>query len=395
MVIYKENKLKFDRQASCFSDLVQNYEGPMYVYDGAFIAHRARALREALPSNTEVFYAMKANDHKEMLRLFVSLGFGMDVVSRGELEWSLQQGCSPQKIIFSGVGKTESELLYALQLGIRQINVESVQELERISKLARQHQLPARLGLRVNPNVDAKTHPYIATGLQNNKFGIELEALPQCEELLKANSYLRFQGFSVHIGSQLTDLSACSEAYDKLLPLIREWQSKGFVFESLDAGGGLGIFYDRTDEDKELSMVKDWGQRIGQSWGGLSKTLMVEPGRWLVAHAGVLITRIEYVKRTNHHTFVIVDTGMHHLLRPALYQAKHRVLPLEKANDTSMEIVQLVGPICESSDVLASGLELESPREGQFLALLDAGAYGRVMSSQYNRQVPVREVFLP
>lgn len=395
MLIYKEKKLKFESQELPLESLTQNYEGPVYVYDGKHMARRAQALKAALPAHTEVYYALKANDCKEVVRLFVGMGFGIDVVSRGELEWSLQQGCSPKKIIFSGVGKTESELLYALKVGIRQINVESIPELQRISDLTRRHHLKAYIGLRVNPNVDAKTHPYIATGLKNNKFGIELEALPECERILRSNPALVFQGFSVHIGSQLTDLSACSEAYAKLVPLIRDWQGRGFRFDTLDAGGGLGIFYDRSDEATELSLVQEWGQRIGEQWGGLSPALMVEPGRWLVAHSGVLITRVEYIKKTSNHTFAIVDTGMHHLLRPALYQAKHRVLPLIDQSDLEKTHYQLVGPICESSDVISAGVDLPTLQQGQFLAIIDAGAYGRVMSSNYNRQTVAREIFLP
>ncbi len=394
MLIYNEKQLKFEAQSINFSALTENYEGPIYVYDGKYMAKRAQALKSALPANTEVYYALKANDCREVVRLFVDLGFGMDVVSRGELEWSLQQGCSPRKIIFSGVGKTENEILFALRLGIRQINVESIPELRRINDLTQKHNFKAFIGLRVNPNVDAKTHPYIATGLKNNKFGIEVESLPECDQILKSNSKLVFQGFSVHIGSQLVDLSACSEAYNKLVPVIKEWKSKGYEFDSLDAGGGLGIFYDRTDELKELELAEEWGQRIGDSWKGLSKCLMVEPGRWLVAHGGVLLTRIEYIKKTSHHTFAIVDTGMHHLLRPALYQAKHRILVLHQVDGAAEKAYQIVGPICESSDVLAGSVTLPELREGQFLAVIDAGAYGRVMSSNYNRQTPVTEIFL-
>jgi diaminopimelate decarboxylase len=397
MLVYQEKQLKFEAQTKNFSALLENYQGPMYVYDGAEMARRAAVLRSALPVNTEIFYALKANDCREVVRQFIDLGFGMDVVSRGELEWSLQQGCPPKRIIFSGVGKTENELLYAMRLGIRQINVESVPELHRLHELTHKHQLRAHIGLRVNPNVDAKTHPYIATGLKNNKFGIEVEALPECERLLHLNPLIVFQGFSVHIGSQLTDLRACTEAYDKLVPVIRDWQNKGFQFETLDAGGGLGIFYDRSDEPSEFALAKEWGARLSESWKGLARTYMVEPGRWLVAHSGVLLTRVEYIKKTSHHTFAIVDTGMHHLLRPALYQAKHRILPVvQKSNSSEREeSYQVVGPICESSDVLAAAVSLPELSAGDFLAIIDAGAYGRVMSSQYNRQTPVQEVFLP
>lgn len=395
MLIYEEKQLKFSNQKIPFSVLAEPYEGPLYIYDGKLMEKRANALKSAMPENMEIYYALKANDHPEIVRLFIKLGFGMDVVSRGELAWSLQQGCLPQKIIFSGVGKTSEEILFALKLGIRQINVESVPELKRISDLSKQHQLKANIGLRVNPNVDAKTHPYIATGLKNNKFGIEVEALSECDEILRSNPLLVFQGFSVHIGSQLIELSACSEAYNKLIPVVKEWQSKGYRFDSLDAGGGLGIFYDRTDLETELALAKEWGTRIQESWRGLSRTLMIEPGRWLVAHGGVLLTRVEYVKQTSHHTFVIVDTGMHHLLRPALYQASHRIMPIEINKNAIPKNYQIVGPICESSDVLAPQVSLPEIQEGQFLVILDAGAYGRVMSSSYNRQTEVREVFLP
>jgi len=425
MLNYEQGHLKFEGESQLLSSFISDYQEPIYVYNSRHLSFRAKALKEALPANTEIYYALKANDHKDILRLFIQLGIGMDVVSLGELTWSLEQGCSPHKIIFSGIGKTEKELVYALKVGVRQINVESLPELRRISSLTQKLQVKASIGLRVNPDVDVQTHPYIATGLKNNKFGIEVDALDECDRILKSNSLLQFKGFSLHIGSQLVELSAFSEAYDKLIPVISKWKSKGYQFETLDAGGGLGIFYDRFDESQEITLAREWGTRISKSWNGLSEKIIVEPGRWLVAHAGILITRVEYIKETSHHTFAIVDTGMHHLLRPALYQAQHRILPLvqkkgipslqlQNSNSlqsstqklnlnnsstqaplvTTVRKYQVVGPICESSDVLGSQVELENLCEGDFLALIDVGAYGQVMSSDYNLRPKAKEIFL-
>lgn len=394
MLNYEKNHLKFSLQEPTLLSLLENYDEPLYIYDGKHISERAQALKKALPPQTEIFYAVKANDHPEILQLFIELGYGMDVVSLGELQWCLRQGCPPQRIIFSGVGKTKKELIYTLKLGIRQINVESVPELLRISELCKQYQFTAPIGLRVNPDVDVHTHPYIATGLKNNKFGIEVSALEECHHILQSNPQLRFQGFSLHIGSQLLDLSACSEAFDKLVPLIQNWKEKGYDFKTLDAGGGLGIFYDQDSQARELQLANEWGQRLQKSWQGLAPNFFVEPGRWLVAHGGVLITRVEYIKKTSHHTFAVVDTGMHHLLRPALYQAKHRLQPLVLTSNTNTHSYQIVGPICESADVLLDAVVLPELKEGDFLAVLDAGAYGRVMSSHYNRRPFPQEVFL-
>lgn len=413
MLCYEQGHLKFEGMNQPLSSFLSEYQDPIYVYNGKHMAFRAKSLQEALPPNTEIYYALKANDHRDIVRLFIQMGLGMDVVSLGELTWSLQQGCPASKIIFSGVGKTEKELVHALRIGVRQINVESLPELRRLNALTQKLKLKAAIGLRVNPDVDAQTHPYIATGLKNNKFGIEVGALDECDKILKSNSLLEFKGFSLHIGSQLVDLRACSEAYDKLIPVISQWKSKGYHFETLDAGGGLGIFYDRFDEAQELALAQEWGRRIDQSWKGLSNKILVEPGRWLVAHGGVLLTRIEYIKKTSHHAFAIVDTGMHHLLRPALYQAKHGILPVLQQGNSNSKLVsalhpqqlsssnsnlysyQVVGPICESSDVLGEQVLFEEElKEGDFLALLDSGAYGQVMSSHYNLRPDAREIFV-
>lgn len=390
----KENQLVFNSQNRPLTECVQNYVGPIYVYDRVSLSARARVLSDIL-NPIEIFYAIKANAFAPLLHEFLNQGLGLDVVSLGEIEWGMKQGFKPQQMIFSGVGKSEIEIQMALRWGIRQINVESIPELLRIARIAKSLNKKAPVALRVNPDVDAATHPYIATGLKNNKFGIETVALTECEQILKNHSEsLQFLGFSLHIGSQILDLRPMQEAFIKLVRVIKDWQSRSWVFENLDAGGGLGVIYTHWDTEKEIAMAKEWCALIRSEWRGLAKNYFVEPGRWLTAHSGILITRIEYVKTTNHHNFIIVDTGMHHLMRPALYQAQHRIMPLiNHQNSRSQKKYQIVGPICESSDVVRGEIELPEVFEGEYLAILDAGAYGETMSSDYNKRGSPQELW--
>lgn len=370
-----------------------SYEAPFYLYDKAGLMKRAKYLFETL-NPIEIFYALKANACEPLVRSLIDIGLGLDVVSLGEIEWGLRQGCTPQKMIFSGVGKSVKEITMALRLGIRQINVESLPELKRIAEIARELNVQAPVALRVNPDVDAETHPYIATGLKNNKFGIETEALAEAEKILMDHkTHLAFQGFSLHIGSQILELHPFQEALAKLRKIVIEWKSRGWQFTNMDAGGGLGIFYTHADLETEESLAQSWKQMILNEWHQLAPNFFVEPGRWLVAHSGVLITQVEYIKKTTHHQFVIVDTGMHHLLRPALYQAKHRIMPLMQNPDRKKQKYQIVGPICESSDVIQNEIELPEIFAGEYLAILDAGAYGATMASHYNKRSEVNEIF--
>jgi diaminopimelate decarboxylase len=390
----KENKLVFSSQQKPILDCVQDYGGPIYVYDQASLNERAKFLNELLKP-IEIFYAIKANAFAPLLHTFKNNGLGLDVVSLGEIEWGMEQGFKPQQMIFSGVGKSEKEINLALRWGVRQINVESIPELLRIARISTELKIKAPIALRVNPDVDAETHPYIATGLKNNKFGIATDALAECEQILKANAQaLNFLGFSLHIGSQILELNPFREALSKLTKVVKDWQSRGWTFENLDAGGGIGVIYTHWDLEKEKKLAIEWKNLIEKEWQGLAKNYFVEPGRWLTAHSGILITKIEYVKKTSHHNFIIVDTGMHHLMRPALYQAQHRVMPLLN-HQTSRPIkkYQIVGPICESSDVIRSEIELPEVYEGEYLAILDAGAYGETMSSDYNKRGSPRQLW--
>lgn len=402
MLEYAAGQLQFIDTKIPLQNFLRSYKGPIYLYDLNLIKRRYQELKAALGHSVGIFYAIKANANKELVQSLVQLGAGVDVVSEGELKRALECGASAQSIIFSGVGKSYRELSLAVDLGIKQVNVESVNELQRLLQIAQEKNKKVALALRINPEVDAKTHPYIATGLKENKFGIDLASLEDCRKiLLKNKNHLQFQGFSVHIGSQILDVSVYREAYEKLKASMHLWEQDFGPLPTVDLGGGLGIFYDRFDFAEEQKLAKEWGQIVHEVFCDYAGEILVEPGRWLVAHAGLLLTRVEYVKQNDLQHFVILDTGMHHLIRPALYQAVHRVMPLalkgsELAEKPPKQLVQLVGPICESSDFIGRSLVLDGPLvSGDFLAILDAGAYGYSMASHYNLREFPEEVCFP
>nr|BFD66671.1 diaminopimelate decarboxylase [Bdellovibrio sp. HAGR004] len=366
------------------SPLVANYMRPIYVYDLDFIAQRFEAMTRAL-KGVRLFYAMKANSNPGVLSKLKSLGAGADVVSLGEIKRALECGFQPQDIVYSGVGKTKFEISEALKLGIYQINVESLPELERIGTLAREMGKNAQVALRLNPDVDIKTHPYIATGLKDNKFGMELSLIPALTSCLKSYSdSISLVGVSLHLGSQMLEFSGYEEALQKLKKVYLDLQKDFPELKKFDFGGGLGIFYDRVDLELEESLLQQYAKITLETLDDLNCELQSEPGRWLVAHCGVLITQVQYIKETSAKTFVIVDAGMNHLIRPSLYEASHRIEPLRKG--TSAMVVDVVGPICESSDFFAKDRSLTTVKEGDFLAVMDSGAYGYSMASVYNLQ---------
>ncbi|WP_347359109.1 diaminopimelate decarboxylase [Bdellovibrio sp.] len=364
--------------------LVMNYMRPIYVYDLDFIAQRFQAMAKAL-KNVRLFYAMKANSNPGVLSKLKSLGAGADVVSLGEIKRALECGFQPQDIVYSGVGKTKFEISEALKLGIYQINVESLPELERIGKLAREMGKKAQVALRLNPDVDIKTHPYIATGLKDNKFGMELSLIPALISCLKnyADS-ISLVGVSLHLGSQMLEFSGYEEALQKLKKVYLDLKKDFPELKKFDFGGGLGIFYDRVDLALEESLLQQYAKITLETLSDLNCELQSEPGRWLVAHCGALITQVQYIKETSAKTFVIVDAGMNHLIRPSLYEASHRIEPLLKG--TSAMVADVVGPICESSDFFAKDRSLTTVKEGDFLAVMASGAYGYSMASVYNLQ---------
>jgi diaminopimelate decarboxylase len=385
---YHEDRLKLGTPSASIdlADLAAKNKSPLYVYDLDDISLRYRALESALNQTPHaIHYAMKANANPGILKLLGSLGSGVDTVSGGEIRLALAAGFKPEDIIFSGVGKTVSELELAIDLRIKQINVESPQELERIARIAARKNQKADIAFRLNPDVNPQTHPYITTGFRENKFGMDESAFPVLlDTLTKASRHLRLRGLTMHIGSQLLDLSALEEAMSKTANVFRTLKAAGHAdLDRVDIGGGLGIDYSSSDDRAEFERLNAYGSLIQRAFGGLHCEILLEPGRVLVARAGLLIGEVQYIKEAPAKTFAILNTGMHHLLRPALYGARHRVLPLHK-RETAPRRYDIVGPICESSDVLARDVDLGELRQGDFVAIADAGAYGFSMASRYN-----------
>lgn len=397
---YRGNRLfAVDSKALAPRDLMElahSVEGPFYVYALNDVIERARRLKGSFGSqHVSIHYAMKANGNADLLRALAREGLGADTVSGGEIEDALSAGFAPSTIIFSGVGKTVREIELAVRLRIKQINVESPQELERVAQVARRLGGSADVAFRMNPDVSPQTHPYITTGFRENKFGMDESFLPELKRILGANrDALCLRGLTLHIGSQLTELKSLEDAVTKTLPVFRAFRAEGHPVDRFDIGGGLGIDYASADTENEFALIADYGRMAHRLLGQENCETLCEPGRILVARAGLLVAQIQYVKTTPHKTFAILDTGMHHLLRPALYQAKHRILPLEKRPDSESRTYDIVGPVCESSDFLAKDVRLPRLEQGDYLAIADAGAYGFSMASRYNRHAMPAEIIL-
>lgn len=363
---------------------------PVYVYDLKAIKKQTQKLKNSLPSDSLIQYAMKANSNLKILRSLKAGGLGVDVVSGGEMKIALRAGFKPLDIVFSGVGKTKSELELAIGKNIRSINVESYAELERILSIATQMRKIARVSLRINPNVSARTHKHITTGRDYNKFGVSKNELKLCIELLNSNkNVLRLVGLTFHLGSQIQSLSPYKVALAKTKSFLLELISDGHPIEHLSVGGGLAIKYSK---ETELN-VKKFGAFVREAFKKLPVRPMCEPGRILVGAYGVLLTEVQYIKSTGSRNFAIVDTGMHHLMRPALYEAFHEIIPLAKGVGKT-KIYEVVGPICESTDVLGRGRRLTGIQAGSKLAILNAGAYGFVMANNYNSHELPKEIFI-
>jgi len=390
---YENRKLVLGPQKKSLEALTKNYEKPVYAYDLDILKERLSLFQKALPG-VQVYYAMKANFHPQVLASLHAMASGADVVSGGEIRTAMKAGFKASEMIYSGVGKTHKEIRQALEVDILQINVESISELRRIASIAREVKKKARVVFRLNPDVSIETHPYIATGLHNNKFGMAFTDLPELKEILRGNlDFVEFRGVSLHLGSQMHNLSGFKEALLLLRPVYEELQKEFSTVDIFDVGGGLGIFYEQQDLEAEEKLLSDYAAIIFETLKGLKAKIQTEPGRWLVAHAGVLITQVQYLKQTSIKNFIIVDTGMHHLLRPTLYGAHHRVWTLQEGT-AAQKKYDVVGPICESGDFLASDRMLSDVHEGDFLVITDVGAYGYVMKSDYNLQDPPSEVIL-
>ncbi len=372
--------------------LVEKWGTPLYLYSQQAITEAYTAFDNALhPLSHQICYAVKANHNLSILKLLASLGAYFDIVSGGELARLQAASIAPNRILFAGVGKTEQEIAHALQLGIHCFNVESEAELSCLTRIAQHLQCKAPFALRINPDVDAHTHPHMATGLKDNKFGI---ALPQALNLYQSaakSPYLKILGLSCHLGSQITSLTPYQAALDILLAFMDTLTQKGIMLQHIDIGGGFGIPYRPTDQ---VPSIAEFMTAIKNKLSGLPCKLYLEPGRSLVGAAGALATRCLYVKSTPTKQFAIVDTGMHHLLRPALYTAYHPILPVSEPQNTATMPYDVVGPICETADVLASARELPLLSPGDLLLITQAGAYGMVMSSHYNSHPRPAEVLV-
>jgi diaminopimelate decarboxylase len=365
---------------------------PCYVYSSRSILDAYQAYDDAFGNVPHmVCYAVKANSTLGVLALLARAGAGFDIVSGGELYRVLQAGGDPARVIFSGAGKTAAEIQLALTNGIFNFNCESEAELVEINAIAEKLGVVARFSLRVNPDVDAATHPYISTGLRDHKFGVDINEAEVLYRKARAFKHLRAAGVSCHIGSQILDFSPILEAAGKVLALIERLQAEGHAIDHVDLGGGLGIAYQAADRPPVIrEFIEELRVRLGQD--GL--TVMVEPGRSIVGPAGVLLTRVLYRKRTPSKEFVVVDAAMNDLIRPSLYGSHHDILPLGQAQFSSAIIADVVGPICETGDFLARDRELADVRPGEYLAVASAGAYGFVQASNYNSRPRAAEVLV-
>lgn len=386
--VYRNQGRLFLEKVS-LEELAGEYGTPLYVYSQTALTGAYQAYEIALAGMPHLIcYAVKANSNLAILQHFARLGAGFDIVSGGELARVLKAGGEPAKVVFSGVGKNEDEMRQALQAGIRCFNVESESELNRLDRVAGAVGKKAPISFRVNPDVDPKTHPYISTGLKENKFGIPIgQALPLYQQAM-ALPHIEVVGIDCHIGSQLTELSPIADALDRVLQLVDKLTASGIRLKHIDIGGGVGIRY-RNETPPDMAIYREILQT---RFKGRSEEIIVEPGRSLVGNAGLLLTRVEYIKRGEGKDFVVIDAAMNDLMRPALYDAYHEIVPVIE-EDAPWIACDVVGPVCETGDFI--GLERNlAAREGALLAILSAGAYGMSMSSNYNSRPRSAEVLL-
>ncbi|MFW3344304.1 diaminopimelate decarboxylase [Aliarcobacter butzleri] len=370
-----------------FKELANKYQTPYYVYDFNYITNQYEELKSAFRARKSLIaYAVKANSNLSVIKHLANLGAGADCVSIGEVKRALKVGIPSYKIIFSGVGKIDDEIRQALELDILMINVESDAELQRVEIIAKELNKIARISIRVNPNIDPKTHPYISTGLHENKFGVDIDTAKRMYIQCKNSDFLDPVGIHCHIGSQLTELQPIKEAVKIVADLVRNLKAIKIELSFIDIGGGLGIIY----EDEKLIDTYEYAQSILETMFGLDITIICEPGRFIVGNSGIFVTKVLYEKINGNKRFVIVDGAMNDLIRPALYNAYHRIEVLNDNQDFSD--CNLVGPVCESGDFFAKNIQLPKTEHNDLVAIYSAGAYGFTMSSNYNTRGKVAEI---
>ena len=386
---YRDGRLH--AEAVDLADIARKAGTPCYVYSRATLERHWHVFDEALAGHDHlVCYAVKANSSLAVLQVLARLGSGFDIVSEGELQRVLQAGGDPERVVFSGVGKRPGEMQRALEAGIRCFNVESEAELQRLNSVARDMGATAPVSLRVNPDVDAGTHPYISTGLRENKFGIDVAAAIDIYRHAADMSHLELAGIDCHIGSQLTEISPFVDALDRVLELVARLQSEGISLRHIDVGGGLGIRYSEADNPP---LPDVYARALLERLADTPLEILLEPGRAIAGNAGILLTRVEYLKTGADRHFAIVDAAMNDLQRPALYNAWHDIIPVQPRDDMEPCIYDVVGPVCETGDFLGKGREL-AIAEGDLLVVRSAGAYGFTMSSNYNSRPRAAEVMV-
>ena len=385
---YKNNRLYAEDLP--VAQLAQEFGTPLYIYSKATLERHWHAFDNAFGDHPHLIcFAVKSNSNIAILQTMAKLGSGFDIVSQGELERVLIAGGDASKVVFSGVAKTEKEIERALEVGIRCFNVESQPELLRINEVAGRMGKIAPISLRVNPDVDAKTHPYISTGLKENKFGVSVEQAREVYRLAATLEHVKITGMDCHIGSQLTELQPFLDATDRLIVLIEQLKQDGIVLKHLDLGGGLGVTY--TDETPPHPT--DYTKALLEKLKAFDLEIILEPGRAISANSGILVTKVEYIKTNENRNFAIVDAGMNDMIRPALYEAHMNIVEIDRTLEREKAIYDVVGPICETSDFLGKQREL-SIAAGDYLVQRSAGAYGASMSSNYNSRPRTAEVMV-
>ncbi len=386
--LYRENELWCEDVP--VQKIAEQVGTPFYLYSARTFVRHFNAYREAFEGHSHlVAYAVKSNSNLAVLNLLGELGAGADIVSGGELFRAMKAGIPPERIVYSGVGKTGQEIAAALDAGILLFNVESMAELEAISSVARETGRRARISFRVNPDVDPRTHPYISTGLSKNKFGLSMEQALDAYGRASQDDALEVVGIDCHIGSQLTDATPFRDAFDRVKRLVEQLEERGVRLKYIDIGGGLGIQYN----DENPPLPAEYARPILQAMEEMPHTLIVEPGRSISGNAGILVTRVLYTKATPAKEFYVVDAAMNDLARPSLYQAYHEIQPVLK-KERGMATVDIVGPICETGDFLARDRSVQVLEQGELLAVMSAGAYGFSMSSNYNSRPRAAEVLV-
>lgn len=386
---YKNNQLFAEDVA--IADIIAEYGTPAYIYSRATLERHWHAFDNAFGSHPHlVCFAVKSNSNIALLNVMARLGSGFDIVSQGELERVLAAGGDPAKVVFSGVAKSHTEIQRALEVGIRCFNIESISELHRINEVAGKLGKIAPISLRVNPDVDAHTHPYISTGLKENKFGVSVTQAREVYRLAKTLPNVKITGMDCHIGSQLTELQPFLDATDRLIVLMEQLREDGIELHHLDLGGGLGVPYNGEEPPHPTEYAKALLEKLK---GYKNLEIIIEPGRAITANAGILVTKVEYLKQSEDRNFAIVDTGMNDMIRPALYEAYMQITEVDKTLSREKAVYDVVGPICETSDFLGKQREL-AVAEGDLVAMRSAGAYGAAMSSTYNSRPQAAEIMV-